>query len=284
MLRDTATRVVLTQDRLVEGLPDGSFERVRLDADWPEIEKEALDVSPSGATPDHLAYVIYTSGSTGTPKGVEIPHRAVVNVLSAIGREPGMRSGETLLALTTLSFDISVLELVLPLLVGGRVVIASRDAAFDAKVLSEALIESGANVLQATPTTWRSLVDAGWRDGKRLRMLCGGEALSQELASRLLERGGELWNMCSPTGDHHLVCHRKNRVGGRADSDRAANRQHSSPRARPGDAAGSDRGTRGAVYRGRPCPRLSPVARADGGEVRAGSLLRSTRRAPVQNR
>ncbi len=145
------------------------------------------------------SYVIYTSGSTGRPKGVMIPHRAVVNFLGSIRRSPGLTARDTLLAITTLSFDIAVLEIFLPLTVGARVVIADRATAADGSRLAAKLAASGATVLQATPAIWRLLLEAGWAGDPRLKALCGGEALPPGLAGRLRDRVASLWNLYGPT-------------------------------------------------------------------------------------
>jgi amino acid adenylation domain-containing protein len=154
---------------------------------------------PAPVHPEDLAYVMYTSGSTGTPKGVEIPHRAVVNFLTSMAREPGMTAQDTMLAVTTLSFDIAGLELFLPLMVGGRVVIAPHQVAIDGWKLAELLRASRATMMQATPATWRLLVEAGWQGDAKLKILCGGEALPAELARALLPRCHSLWNLYGPT-------------------------------------------------------------------------------------
>lgn len=147
------------------------------------------------ATP---AYIIFTSGSTGAPKGVEVSHRALVNFLTSMALEPGLTDRDTIVAVTTISFDIAGLELYLPLITGAKVVLAGRQTVRDGFALV-ALIEScGATVLQATPTLWQMLVEAGLsRPG--LKMLCGGEPLPKPLAASLLALGGELWNMYGPT-------------------------------------------------------------------------------------
>ncbi len=146
-----------------------------------------------------LAYVLYTSGSTGRPKGVGVSHQALVNFLGSMRRTPGFSPGETLLAVTSLSFDIAALEIFLPLTVGGRVELASREEAADGALLAERLRTSGASVLQATPATWRMLLDAGWTGDPGLRALCGGEALPRDLAAALAGRVRELWNLYGPT-------------------------------------------------------------------------------------
>ncbi|MBL0093823.1 MAG: AMP-binding protein [Piscinibacter sp.] len=148
---------------------------------------------------DDVAYVIYTSGSTGRPKGVLVPHRAVVNFLHSMKREPGLTAADRLVAVTTLSFDIAVLELLLPLSVGATVVLASRDEVADGQALRSLVEGSKATVMQATPSSWRLLIDAGWQGGSAFKALVGGEPLPADLARQLLVRTGELWNMYGPT-------------------------------------------------------------------------------------
>jgi amino acid adenylation domain-containing protein len=149
--------------------------------------------------PSDLAYVIYTSGSTGRPKGVEVEHRNVVNFLQAMRREPGLSASDCLLAVTTAAFDIANLEIWLPLSVGAHVVIASRTDALDGGRLIDLIETAGVTTLQATPTGWRLLLDAGWRGSRHLKALCGGEPLRRDLTTALIDRVGELWNMYGPT-------------------------------------------------------------------------------------
>ena len=151
------------------------------------------------AGPRDPAYVIYTSGSTGKPKGVVVPHGAAVNFLESMAREPGLEATDVLAAVTTLSFDIAVLELLLPLTVGAQVLLASREEATDGQALRK-LLESGqATVMQATPSSWRMLIDAGWQGTPSFKALIGGESLPVDLAEQLLQRCGALWNMYGPT-------------------------------------------------------------------------------------
>jgi amino acid adenylation domain-containing protein len=152
-----------------------------------------------GVDPESLAYVLYTSGSTGKPKGVEVPHRALVNLLASMQRQPGLGSGDTLLAVTSLSFDIAALEIFLPLVSGGTVVLASSGALADPGNLVALIQRSRCTHMQATPTMWRSVIEAGWSGDPGLKILCGGEALPRRLADALLARCGSLWNMYGPT-------------------------------------------------------------------------------------
>ncbi|WP_169708646.1 non-ribosomal peptide synthetase/type I polyketide synthase [Trinickia terrae] len=169
-------------------------------------------VEPVEAVPvayEDVAYVIYTSGSTGRPKGVKVHHGAVANFLHSMRARPGMGASDTLLAVTTPSFDISVLELFLPLLVGGKIVLASRDEVADGGRLAELIEQHAVTVMQATPATWRMLFIAGWRGAPGLKALCGGEALDTALANQLLQATGSLWNMYGPTETTvWSTCHR----------------------------------------------------------------------------
>jgi len=146
-----------------------------------------------------LAYVIYTSGSLGHPKGVAVSHGALSNFLGAMRREPGLAPDDILAAITTVSFDIAALELYLPLTVGARIALLSREALADGVVLADQLASTDANVMQATPATWRLLVETGWKGRPGFRALCGGEALSEDLADRLHASVSELWNLYGPT-------------------------------------------------------------------------------------
>ncbi|MGU3359074.1 amino acid adenylation domain-containing protein [Methylobacterium sp. M6A4_1b] len=177
-------------------IAEGGLPVLQLDQPLPDAPSVA---AADPGRPDRAAYVIFTSGSTGTPKGVEVGHRSVVNLLRSMAVEPGFTAADTLLAVTTTTFDISVLELFLPLILGGRTVIADRDEVRGGFGLVDRIRTSGATVLQATPSLWRVLLEAGFQPGTDLKMLCGGEPLPQDLADLLLANGGELWNLYGPT-------------------------------------------------------------------------------------
>jgi amino acid adenylation domain-containing protein len=201
MLDDARVKVLLTEQRLRPGLPPLPDETrvVCLDS-----EEERIEAAPSAplaprTTGSNLAYVIYTSGSTGQPKGVQVTHNALASLLGSMRQILGMTARDVLLAVTTLSFDIAALELFLPLTVGARIELVSRDVAADGARLAARLRETGATFLQATPSSWRLLLNSGWEGSPGLTMLCGGEALTRPLADQLLGKGGSLWNLYGPT-------------------------------------------------------------------------------------
>ena len=196
MLEDSGSRFLLAADG-AEALVLPGLRVVHLDD--PAIAGEPAHPPKVEAGAPHLAYVLYTSGSTGRPKGVQVTHGALANFLAAMRRRPGLEPGDVLLATTSLSFDIAALEIYLPLLAGARIIIAGREEVYDGHRLRELLAEHGATVMQATPATWRMLVEAGWRGGSGLRVLCGGEALPEDLAAALLERTAAVWNLYGPT-------------------------------------------------------------------------------------
>jgi amino acid adenylation domain-containing protein len=199
MLQDAQPVVLLTQRSLQAGLPESSIPVFVCDAEEDRVAAESDADVPGKISEVNLAYVIYTSGSTGTPKGVEIPHRALVNFLASMQERPGLTAHDVLVAITTVSFDIAGLEIFLPLVTGARLIFLNRDDVADGFRIIHHLEKQNATVLQATPSTWRMLLDAKWAGNPRLKMLCGGEGLPRDLANQLLAKGGELWNMYGPT-------------------------------------------------------------------------------------
>ena len=201
MLEDSKAALLLTRSDEQKRLGELSknVHSVCLDTDWRLISEERDDEPDVTMTSENLAYVIYTSGSTGWPKGVQISHRAAVNFLHSMRRAPGLTGDDTLLAVTSISFDIAALEIFLPLTVGARVIVASADEISDAAKMKALIRSSRATVMQATPSFWQFLVESDWFGDRRIKVLCGGEALSRELADKLLERAGEVWNLYGPT-------------------------------------------------------------------------------------
>ncbi|MBW4718788.1 non-ribosomal peptide synthetase [Saccharothrix obliqua] len=195
VLTDSGADAVVTGPALT-GLLDGTTAPVVLAG---EDTGDAAHVTPREPDPDDLAYVIYTSGSTGRPKGVMVGHGALGNFLLSMRDRPGLAAGAAVLALTTVSFDISALELYLPLVVGGRTVIATGDEAVDPHRQVELMTRTGVSVVQATPSGLRVLVDSGWVPPKGLTVLSGGEKLTADLARVLTAGGAELWDLYGPT-------------------------------------------------------------------------------------
>ena len=200
MIEDAAIPVIVSQSGIRSSLPPSRAKEICVDSDDLRLQPRLLDANKHAeSAAENLAYIMFTSGSTGRPKGVQISHRAVVNFLESMRREPGLVPEDTLVAVTTLSFDISGLELLLPLLTGARIILASRESAADPTQLIQLLKRPGVSVMQATPVSWRMLIDAGWEGDPKLKILCGGEAMSRDLAEQLLKRCGELWHMYGPT-------------------------------------------------------------------------------------
>jgi len=199
MLSDSGAPVVVTQDHLRPSLPPTGARIVSLDAERAAIAAESPDAPAVTPGPAGLAYVIYTSGSTGRPKGVPIEHRSVVNFLAGIRKHVTIGPGDTLIALAPLAFDISGLDIYLSLTAGARMVVASRETAVNPRALVALFATSGATHVQATPSTWRMVIEGGWQGSSGMTILCGGEALPQQLADRLALRAKTVWNLYGPT-------------------------------------------------------------------------------------
>lgn len=211
MLQDSGVRLLVTQRALVDKLPPSNARVVCIEdlleghsgsnegqiRNQPSpLQSQSIPISPVGS---RLAYVIYTSGSTGKPKGVQINQSAVVNLLVSAARTAGVTEQDNLLAVTTLSFDIAGLEIFVPLITGGRVTLATREQSGDGSQLASLMASSGPTVMQATPATWRLLIESGWKGDARLKVFCGGEALKRDLADQLMTRSKEVWNFYGPT-------------------------------------------------------------------------------------
>jgi amino acid adenylation domain-containing protein len=199
ILEEAEVGAVVTQTAHA-GLSFGSAVVVDLDSERDAIASLAhLAEGTVAVGGEDIAYVIFTSGSTGKPKGVEVSHGSVANFLRSMRIEPGFSADDRLLAVTTISFDIAALELYLPLVAGGSVVIAPQSETADGIALLRRLDECGATVMQATPITWTMLLESGFKPSPKMKMLCGGEAMPRSLADQLVQNGGELWNMYGPT-------------------------------------------------------------------------------------
>ncbi|PNK03791.1 non-ribosomal peptide synthetase, partial [Cylindrospermopsis raciborskii] len=197
IINDSQAAIILTESSVVSRLPKSSARVLVLEA----ILQEEIAVSfqPRPLDLGSIAYIIYTSGSTGKPKGVQIEHQSLVNCFLSFKNQLQLDITDTLVAVTTISFDIAGLELFLPLISGAKLVIANQETAQDGFKLNDLLERSQATIMQATPTTWRLLLTAGWQPKNQFCALCGGEAIPRELATVLLQLNLNLWNVYGPT-------------------------------------------------------------------------------------
>jgi len=198
MVEDSQMTHIVTQEKYL-GLFSKQLDLIVLDKEEQALDSQSEILREIILDNSSPAYVIYTSGSTGKPKGVIVHHYALTNFLLSMADKPGLHAEDKLLAITTLSFDIAVLELYLPLIVGATCVIATSDQALDGRKLLGLIKAENITFLQATPTRWRMLLVAGWDSNNRLKALTGGEALQQDLSKDLFESSTELWNMYGPT-------------------------------------------------------------------------------------
>jgi amino acid adenylation domain-containing protein len=197
-IADDAALSALVSERALQAEWPTTAPAVCLDALADDAEV-ASDADVAEAPAGEIAYVMFTSGSTGKPKGVSVGHRSVANFLESMRELLAVGADARLLAVTTPAFDISVLELLLPLIVGARTCIADGADIRDGQRLMQRIEDWNIDLMQATPATWKMLVDAGWAGAPRLLALCGGDALSSQLAVALLERTTALWNVYGPT-------------------------------------------------------------------------------------
>ena len=195
----SSVSLVVSEESLGETWTVGNVTPVFIDRDAEAIRGCSTSDPEVQVSSSDLAYIIYTSGSTGRPKGVEVTHRSVINFLQSMKELTGINEHDKLLAVTTPCFDISVLELFLPLTVGACTVIADGVSTSDGRTLAETIKNSAATIMQATPATWRLLLESGWSGEERLKILCGGEALSSSLADSLLQSGQSVLNLYGPT-------------------------------------------------------------------------------------
>jgi amino acid adenylation domain-containing protein len=201
ILQDARPALLLTRARLPQARAFADSVRLAFLEDLAE-PIAAADASRLSAVPidEGLpAYVIYTSGSTGRPKGVEVSRRSLANFVSSMQQTPGMSPEDRVLAVTTVAFDIAGLELYVPLATGACVHVASSEVVADGQGLARLMDQLGITFMQATPATWRLLVESGWQGSKRLKILCGGEAFPRDLVEPLLARADSVWNMYGPT-------------------------------------------------------------------------------------
>ncbi len=164
-----------------------------------KISKELSTTNLIEVNGNDTAYIIYTSGSTGNPKGVEIGHSSLLNFLLSIHKQPGIEVSDTLFSVTTYSFDISILEFFVPLLAGATLYVANRETLDAPTTTINKIEEINPTIIQGTPSFYQLLFNAGWSGNKALKVFCGGDTLSKNLAAKLIEKCDLVWNMYGPT-------------------------------------------------------------------------------------
>ena len=199
MVEDANVSIILSEKKLSDTFSQHKARVICLDSQWDIISKYSTERVAQNKAAHNLAYLIYTSGSTGKPKGVQIEQHALINLLLSLAKKTDVKETDALLAVTTLSFDIAGLELYMPLICGAKVIIAQRDDVTDGSKLIRILKEQSVTMMQATPATWRLLIESGWTGCKNLKILCGGEALPRDLSKQLIDRCSTLFNVYGPT-------------------------------------------------------------------------------------
>ncbi len=199
MIENSEVHYIITQQSIQTKFKFKCEHQLLIDNWENELHKINANGPSVSCSSDDLVYVLYTSGSTGKPKGVMISHIALVNLLTSFQKITEMKNTDQLLAITTISFDIAELELLLPLICGATVVIASKQDAADPRIIMQMINSHRITFMQATPATWRMLVDSGWKGNSELNILCGGEAFPVLLAQSLTKLSKNVWNVYGPT-------------------------------------------------------------------------------------
>ncbi len=199
MLKDSGASHILTDSVVGKSLSKGQYEIIDVETDYEQIMAETGPLPPAAVSSEDRAYILYTSGSTGKPNGVQLSHRSLINFMHSMKKRPGIVPDDKVLALATLSFDISIFELLFPLLNGASIEIVPYETAIDPSRIIDTIKSAGITIAQATPATWQMLIQAGWKGKKGLKAVSGGEALSPDLSRELQQRGIDLWNGYGPT-------------------------------------------------------------------------------------
>ena len=198
MLEDSSAKVLLTSKKYHKHFVSNAKE-ILIEEALDELENYSADEPEVDFSSEELAYILYTSGSTGKPKGVQIKHYNLVNFLLSMQKEPGMTADDKILAVTTISFDIAGLELYLPLICGAQLILSNSETSKDGRLLLDLVKDENISFMQATPYTWRMMLEAGWENYLPIKILCGGEALPKDMVNKLTGRSSQLWNMYGPT-------------------------------------------------------------------------------------
>jgi amino acid adenylation domain-containing protein len=198
MLADAGIKTVITSKKFSQKYQD--FTNVIFIEDAFEVSASLSPETFEGDIDEEsIAYILYTSGSTGEPKGVAVKHSGLLNLLLSVKESPGISNEDIMLATTTISFDIAELEMFLPLISGATMVMADADTVKDGRSLLDIAKSENITIMQGTPFMWHTMLEAGWKEALPITIFCGGEAMTKELAQKLLTRCNVLWNMYGPT-------------------------------------------------------------------------------------
>lgn len=198
MLEDSGAKILITSAQY-SGHYAGKTTEVLIEKALTESAPFIPEQPDANVTGEDLAYILYTSGSTGKPKGVQIAHHSLVNVMMSLQKTPGITSEDKVLAIATISFDIAGVDIYLPLSNGAELVLADSLTAKDGRAVLDIVRNNGISILQATPYTWRMMLEVGWEEKLPIKVFCGGEAMAKDLAEKLIPRSNEVWNMYGPT-------------------------------------------------------------------------------------
>lgn len=198
MLDDSAATILITSNKYKGHFASNTTE-VLMEEALAASKDHPTENPEVNVTGQQLAYVLYTSGSTGKPKGVQIAHHSLVNLMYSFQKTPGITSKDITLAVATISFDIAGIDIYLPLCSGAQIIMADSITAKDGRALLDIVRNEGVTILQATPYTWRMMLEVGWTEPLPLRVFCGGEALAKDLTEKLIPLCKELWNLYGPT-------------------------------------------------------------------------------------
>ena len=199
MINDAQLKKIITQNSILSRIPEPHKQNILLIEPDTDYKKSVTEFNPPTVSSDSIAYIMYTSGSTGKPKGVKVPHKSVVNFLHSMKSRPGIEKSDSVLAITTISFDISVLEIFLPLVSSACAIVLDHDSIRDGTKLVSAINQYSPDIIQGTPSFWRLLLASGWTGQPNVKALCGGESLSPDLVKIMYPKVGQLWNMYGPT-------------------------------------------------------------------------------------
>lgn len=202
IITDANIRLVLTMEKYAKKfltLTSGTnIKTISIDKEIKKISQEG-NTNLSGFPATKMAYIIYTSGTTGKPKGVQISHKSLVNLLTAMEKELNINSSDVLLAITPFTFDLSVPDIYLPLITGGSLVLTNSITRFNPEHIIQCIGQHHISLMQATPTTWQMLVACGWKNESNIKIITGGEALTNQLAAQLIQFSNNVWNFYGPT-------------------------------------------------------------------------------------